>query len=94
MLTERNALFKKLDEKKKGFVKETFRSVYMKTTEPVSLLACNSFSGIALVSVLVRITLPKDVCTSRFLLSAQVLHSSWSECACLYRLPVLSHFSI
>ena len=36
----------------------------------------------------------KDVCTSRFLLSAQVLHSSWSECACLYRLPVLSHFGI
>ena len=36
----------------------------------------------------------KDVCTSRFLLSAQVLHTSWSECACLYRLPVLSHFSI
>ena len=29
-----------------------------------------------------------------FLLSAQVLRSSRSECACLYRLPVLSHCSI
>ena len=29
-----------------------------------------------------------------FLLSAQVLHSSRCESACLYKLPVLSHLSI